>query len=447
MEERRSRISPARKCRSENAHLWMKVGLWTTVVGMDMSTRMAAVDAQFYWMSAKIPSDDFLLYAFAGVPTDFERAADEVRNRAQACRALTVRVDDGSPLTYPNWVPTVVEPARVRRHRLDDDSWHGCLDAVVRLADDQLDIARAPWRLHLFAPVHDLPGGTGPGTVAVLQVAHALADGARASALAAWLFGRATRVPDVVTASPGFLPWRAVNAARAHRKLVRDTRAGLLRPPAGLRPALSTNARPTGARIVRTLLRRRDQLDGPTVTVAALAAVSGALSGHLGDAAASLGAEVPMAKPGVPQAYNHFFNVTVGLYPELSRQARVERIAADLSSARRRSQHPAARAADRAFAAVPAPLLRWGVGQFDPEARPSQVSGNTVVSSVNRGPADLRFGAAPVLLTAGYPALSPAMGLTHGVHGIGDTVAISVHAAESAVGDIDDYLAKLDAEL
>jgi hypothetical protein len=411
-----------------------------------MSARMAAVDAQFYWMSAKVPSDDFLVYAFAGEPTDFERAVDEVRGRAQACHALTLRVDDGSPLTYPDWVPTAVEPARVLRHQLDDNSWCGCLDTVVRLADDQLDIRRAPWRLHVFAPVHGIPVGTGPGTVAVMQVAHALADGVRASALAAWLFGRKTPVPDVV-ASSGFLPWRAVDAARAHRKLVRDTRAGLLRPSAGSRPPLSTNARPAGARTMRTLARHRSQLRGPTVTVAALAAVSGALSGHLGDAAASLVAEVPMAKPGVPQAHNHFFNVTVGLYPDLSRPARLERIAADLADARRRSRHPAARAADQAFAAVPAPLLRWGIGHFDPDVRPSQVSGNTVLSSVFRGPDDLRFGDAPVLLTAGYPALSPAMGLTHGVHGIGDTIAISVHAAESAIGDIDEYLARLDAEL
>jgi hypothetical protein len=407
---------------------------------------MAAVDAQFYWMSAKVPSDDFLLYAFAGEPTDFERAVDEVRGRAQACHALTLRVDDGSPLTYPHWVPTAVEPARVLRHQLDDNSWRGCLDTVVRLADDQLDIRRAPWRLHVFAAVHGIPVGTGPGTVAVMQVAHALADGVRASALAAWLFGRKTPVPDVV-ASSGFLPWRAVDAARAHRKLVRDTRAGLLRPSAGSRPPLSTNARPAGARTMHTLARHRSQLHGPTVTVAALAAVSGALSGHLGDAAASLVAEVPMAKPGVPQAHNHFFNVTVGLYPDLSRPARLERIAADLADARRRSRHPAARAADQAFAAVPAPLLRWGIGHFDPDVRPSQVSGNTVLSSVFRGPDDLRFGDAPVLLTAGYPALSPAMGLTHGVHGIGDTIAISVHAAESAIGDIDEYLARLDAEL
>jgi hypothetical protein len=411
-----------------------------------MSARMTAVDAQFYWMSAKVPSDQFLLYAFDGEPTDFERAVADVRRRAQACRALTVRVDDGSPLTYPSWVPTTLEPERVTRHQLDDDSWRGCLDAVVRLAADQLDIRRAPWRLHLFAPVRGLPGGTAPGTVAVMQVAHALADGTRGAALAAWLFGRVTPVPDVM-ASRGFLPWRAANAFRAHRKLVRDTRAGLLRPPAGGRPMLSTNARPAGARTAHTLVRHRAQLGGPTVTVAVLAAVSGALSGHLGAAAASLCAEVPMAKSSVPQAHNHFSNVTVSLYPGLSRQARVERIVADLANARRRLQHPASQAADRAFAAVPAPLLRWGVSLFDPDARPSQVSGNTVVSSVYRGAGDLRFGAAPVLLTAGYPALSPAMGLVHGVHGIGDTVAISVHAAESAVGDIDEYLARLDAEL
>jgi hypothetical protein len=412
-----------------------------------MSARMAAVDAQFYWMSAKVPNDEFLLYAFASVPVEFDRAVDAIHNRAAGCRQLTMRVDDGSALTYPKWVPAAVEPAQVLRHQLDDNSWRGCLDAVVRLADDQLDVRRAPWRLHLFAPVHGIPDSTGSGTVAVMQVAHALADGARASALAGWLFGRAAPVSDVTPLSPGFLPWRALDAARAHRKLVRDTQAGLLRAPVGSRPALSTNARPVGARTLRTLVRRRSQLRGPTVTVAVLAAVSSALSAELGDAAASLVAEVPMAKPGVPQAHNHFGNATVGLYPEFTREARVERIVADLAAARRRSEHPAARAADRAFAAVPAPLLRWGVGQFDPDARPPRVSGNTVVSSVYRGPGDLRFGGAPVLLTAGYPALSPAMGLTHGVHGIGDTIAISVHAAESAVGDVDDYLRRLDAEL
>jgi hypothetical protein len=181
-----------------------------------------------------------------------------------------------------------------------------------------------------------------------------------------------------------------------------------------------------------------------------MSAVSTALSSYLrdlGDDTSRLGAEVPMAKAGSRRAHNHFGNVGVGLYPELGFAERSARIAGDLASRRRRAAHPAMVAADRAFAAVPAPLLRWGVRQFDPTARSPTVTGNTVVSSVNRGAADLHFGQATVVLTAGYPLLSPMMGLTHGVHGIGDVVAISVHAADSVMTDIDDYVSRLDAAL
>jgi hypothetical protein len=407
---------------------------------------MAAVDAQFYWMSAKIPSDEFLLYAFSGRPTDLDEAEAQVLRRARACPELRLVVEDGSPLTYPRWVPAPIEAGRVARHDVPQGSWAGCLDAVVKLADGQLDIRERPWQLHVFSPVHGIPGVRGAGSVAVLQVAHALADGARASAMAAWLFGRQEPVPAVRT-RPGFLPWRGVVAARAHRRFVRDTEDGVLAPTLGSRPLLATNSRPAGARVMRTLVRRRTQLGGPTVTVAALSAISTALSDLLGPCAASSAAEVPMAKPGKPLGFNHFGNIVVRLYPELSHHERTRRIAADLANGRRRFEHPATRASDEAFAAVPAVLLRWGINQFDADARPGQVSGNTVVSSVHRGAADLSFGDVPVVLTAGYPGLSPAMGLTHGVHGIGDTVAISVHAAESAVPDVQEYLRLLDAAL
>ena len=43
--------------------------------------------------------------------------------------------------------------------------------------------------------------------------------------------------------------------------------------------------------------------------------------------------------------------------------------------------------------------------------------------------------------------MSPMMGLTHGVLGSGDLVAISGHAAEAAVPDIDEYLQLLGAAL
>ncbi len=415
--------------------------------------RLAAVDAQTYWMSAKIPNDQFLLYGFAGVPSDLQQALGVVRQRARGCPELRLRVEDRSFLTYPAWVLGDVDARQFVVHDLDDNSWSGCLAAVGRLADDQLDAEAMTWRLHVFTAVDGVPGAAGAGTVVVLQAAHALGDGIRSSALAALMFGRASVVP-AVAAPPVFrgaaLPWRTFKAARAHRQLLRDTAAGLVPPQAESRPVLRTNARPAGARSVRTVIRHRSQLPAPTVSIGVLAAVSTALSGHLrelGDDPAMLGAEVPMAKAGVRQTHNHFGNVGVGLYPELDFDERVGRIGEDLARRRRRGAHPAMRAASRATAAVPAPLLRWGVAQFDPDARSPTATGNTVVSSVNRGAADLHFGDAPVVVTAGYPGLSPMMGLTHGVHGIGDTIAVSVHAAESAIGDVDAYVDRLDAAL
>lgn len=78
--------------------------------------RMAAVDAQFYWMSAKVPNDDFMVYAFDGEPADLGRAIAEVRRRARACPDLCMRVHEGSPLRYPQWVPTAVASEQVVCH-------------------------------------------------------------------------------------------------------------------------------------------------------------------------------------------------------------------------------------------------------------------------------------------------------------------------------------------
>jgi WS/DGAT C-terminal domain len=406
--------------------------------------RLTAADAQFYWMSAKIGNDQFLLYVFDGEPADVEEAVAQVIRRARRCRDLGLRVDDGCPVTYPAWVRRDVGADQIVRHG-PVAGWQECLAAVARLADDQLDLRDAAWRLHVFCPVPDVPGTATPSTVTVLQLGHALGDGVRSSAMAAVLFGRASTVPGVRHSSPGCLITRSVSAARSHTQLERDTAAGLVPPPGSPRPVLSVNNRSGGSPTIRTLIRRTEELPGPTVTVAVLAVISGALAGYLadrGEDTSSLGAEVPMAKSRVRTANNHFGNVGVGLYPELPFARRAARIADELAQRRRRGDHPAFAAGDRSLAAVPAPLLRWGVRQFDAYARPPLVTGNTVVSSVNRGPADLTFGGRPVVLTAGYPALSPMMGLTHGVHGIGATVAISVHA-DDAVVDVDDYVDRL----
>ncbi len=413
--------------------------------------RLAPADAQMYWMSRAIPNDQFLVYAFGGAPCDIEPAVQAIVRRAQTSTELALRVADTECWRYPQWQRCEVGADRVVVHELAEPTWHSCLQAVAGLADDQLDAAVTPWRLHVFGGVEDLPGA-GRGVVAVLQISHALGDGQRSSALAGYLFGRPSPIPPPVSVrhALAMMGPRAFAAARAHRGLVRDESAGLVPAPAFPRPVLRSNARPGGARRIRMMLRERGTLPGPTVTVAVLTAVAAALSGHLGELGedtAQLGAEVPMAKSGIRRANNHFGNVGVGLHPRLATAERRRAIALDLYERRRRAGHPAMRAESAAFAVVPAPLLRWGVAQFDPNVRSDMVTGNTVVSSVNRGAKDLRFGAAPVVFTTGFPGLSPMMGLTHGVHGIGDTIAISVYAADSAVGDIDAYVERLAREL
>ena len=187
----------------------------------------------------------------------------------------------------------------------------------------------------------------GAVTVTVLQMGHALGDGVRSSALAAVLFGRAANVPGLEWRRRGCLIARGVAAARAHRRLEHDTAAGLVPRPAPLRPALSINGNPTaGAR--SALVRRRSELSGPTVTVAVLAAISGALSAYLRDRdedPSTLGAEVPMAKHlcGKPTTTSA---TSVSGCTRCCRSTRGRRIAAELSERRRRAEHPAFAAGD-----------------------------------------------------------------------------------------------------
>jgi len=408
-----------------------------------MPRSMAAVDAQMLWMSAKVPNDQFLLFAFDGSPARVPDAVDEMRRRAQSCSELGLRVVDDSAWRYPRWQTGPIGADQFLTHP-GGNGWPECLDAVTGLAGDQLDLRRMSWRVHVFPDVHDIPIA-GTGAVVVVQIAHALGDGRRSAALAGALLGRHGAVPAVVAQRRGWLPARTVAAWRAHRRLLHDIETGAVSPPAPSRPLLSINDSPRGDPVVQTLVVRREQLSVPTVTIAALSAISEAMSGYLADRGedpAWLGAEVPMAGAGNGHAHNDFRNVGVGLHVAVDREQRARLIADELAAHRRRGEHPAMWTASAAFAATPAALLRWGTGKFDPAARVAAVSGNTVVSSVNRGAADLSFGGAPVVFTAGYPALSPMMSLTHGVHGLGEHVALSVHADPVNV-DVDDYVDRL----
>src|SRR5690348_18337114 len=107
-----------------------------------MVRRLSAVDAQTYWMSAKIPNDAFLLYGFAGVPADLDRALGVIRRRAWATPELRLRISDGRGLCYPAWVTGPVEGRQFVVHDLADNSWAGALAAVAALADDRSEERR-----------------------------------------------------------------------------------------------------------------------------------------------------------------------------------------------------------------------------------------------------------------------------------------------------------------
>ena len=365
--------------------------------------RMAAVDARVLLDVGQSPQRRFPCSTHSTANPPISSRHREVCRRARACPDLTMRVHDGSPLTYPQWVPAAVEPEQVVCHDLADDSWDGCLAAVVGLADDQLDMRRMPWRLHVFTPVFGIPGVDGPGTVVVCR---SRMRWPTAFALRRWRPGCSAgrpRCPRCSRHRRAFCPGGpSTRPARIAGWFATPAR-GCWRPGSGYRPPLPTNARPAGARSLRTLVRHRSQLPGPTVTVAVLAAVSAALS--VCSAMRPI-RWAPKCRWLNPVCHMH---ITIsemsssGCTPSLTGMPACERIAADLANGRRRFEHPATRAADRAFAAVPAPLLRWGVGRSTPTPGPRRCWATPWCPAFNRGSRRSEFRGRPVVLTATYP--------------------------------------------
>lgn len=249
---------------------------------------------------------------------------------------------------------------------------------------------------------------------------------------------------------------RGYQAFRAQQRLAELTRSGELPPPAtGFPPCVLNRASPQGISRHRARMlvfpSAAVRVPGRTVTVVVLTAVSLALARYLaerGEPVERLGAQVPMALPEAARPRNNYRSLGVDLFlDEPDPRLRADKIAAALADRRVRALHPLLSAQDRVTAAMPAPLLRRDVDRYPLDTVPDSIAGHTVVSSVDRGPADLSFGGGAVRFTAGFPALGSVMHLTHGVHGLGDTVTISLHADPVVLPDLDAYAAHLRAAL
>ncbi|WP_165914768.1 WS/DGAT domain-containing protein [Nocardia alba] len=248
--------------------------------------------------------------------------------------------------------------------------------------------------------------------------------------------------------------WRGRAAYRAQRELADRTAAGEVPAAAtGFAPCALNPAAAVGGHTVRMLVVDADHLRTPgrTVTVTALTAISRALVDYLterGERPERLGTALPMALPAPSAARNNYRGLSIDLHidePDLRLRANL--IAAELADRRERATNPLLGVQDRVGEVVPAILAVRDVERADLDNVPVTLDGNTVVSSVYRGPADLAFAGAPVLFTGGFPALGTVMHLTHGVHGIGATITLSVHADARVMPDPDRYLELLTAAL
>ncbi|MGV9412386.1 wax ester/triacylglycerol synthase domain-containing protein [Nocardia sp. NPDC003693] len=420
-------------------------------------------------------------------------------------------LDTPANIAYPIWEPCGFTDDQVAEHSPGGVSWDAIPAALGELLGTGLRADRRPWRLHLFRGVTGAPGAEPgeSALIAVLQLSHALADGRRAAELARALFA-AAEFGDAAAGSrtaegrdgfgsgaapaglPGRLiarahdaaadllstvlprPWaaaalalpvipidmartvfRGIAAYRAERELAELTASGAIPPPASpVGPTVfNGDGIPPAAHAVRMLVRDADRLrvPGRTVTVVVATAVSLALerySAESGEPAAPLFAQVPMAVSGDGRTRNSYHDLSVDLLAgEPDPAERAAGIAAGLAERRTRAAHPLQAARTRATAAIPAPILYRDIASYPIDVLPQSVSGHTVISSVHRGPADLAFAGGRVLFTAGFPGLGSVMHLTHGVHGLGDTVTVSVHADPAVVIRLDDYAALLDSAL
>ncbi|WP_433564067.1 wax ester/triacylglycerol synthase domain-containing protein [Nocardia sp. CA-151230] len=452
---------------------------------------LAARDATMYWLSARTRNDLFLLYCFADTGREAGELRVAVANRVARTPDLLIRVlDTPANIAYPLWATCEFTNEQFVDHHLSDATWANATAAMGDLLGADLNANDRPWRLHVFRNVRDVPGfATGESAlVVVLQLSHALADGRRAAAIARALFCSSElpasaagvhssrlvdrflprSIRDAVTsvfaatvALPG-IPLgmartvvRGLAAARAQRRLAELTVAGELPPPApDTEPTvLNGTGAPPAAHIVRMLVCDKNRLRVPdhSITVVALTAISVALETYLserGAAVADLRAQVPMAIATAAGGRNGYRDLSVDLAVAAPLpRTRADRIAADLAARRTRAAHPLQDAQDTVTAVLPAPLLHHDVTHAPIDMLPERVSGHIVVSSVDRGPADLRFGGGTARFTAGFPALGTVMHLTHGIHGLGDTVTVSIHADPAVIPDVDRYSALLDSAI
>lgn len=437
-----------------------------------------------------MPTDQYFLLAFAtagpAAAPAWEDLVEVIAGRSAAIPALNKRLAESpAGIDYPRWVHHAADMGECVHRLVDEGStsstpeatrqWSTCVDRVEELLASTLDATRTPWQLHIAPDVVGVPDVDGRATIVFVRFSHVLTDGLGGAALLRALFGRTPNPADAEVAAasephePGAVGWRLRDFGRALGRLVRLPSAlvatavagrrsarpsdGADRPTAPLRRA-SINTCGAGVRDVTVLPipRRISASQRFTVTQIALCAASLATERLLirrGEAPDSLAAAVPVAVRESVQwvGANRFATAVVGLGVASSTALdRAETIRSSLATERRRLVSRDAITMMRLVESVPRPILSRYLRR-GPGMRTEFVPAHMSVTSVNCGVADMELSGGPAVMVAGFPCLSPDIGIGLGIYGLGTTVTLGVLTSPDAVPDADEYADLLRAAL
>ncbi|MGU3290974.1 wax ester/triacylglycerol synthase domain-containing protein [Williamsia sp. M5A3_1d] len=433
-----------------------------------------------FWFgtSDAMPTDQYFVLAFSNVGSAegpaWEDLVDLIAARSTAIPALNKRLAESpASIDYPRWLHHPADMDECLHRLVDEDrtastpavtrEWSTCVDEIERLLASTLDATRTPWQLHIATDVVGVPQVDGPATIVFVRFSHVLTDGLGGAALLRALFGRTPRPDDADVAAdaepraPGALAWRVRDVGRALGRLLRLPVALVAtavagrrsaRPSDGPQPRVSINACGAGIRHVTVMPIPHEVSSSRRFTVTQLALCAASLATERllvrrGEVPDSLAAAVPVAvRDATPWVgANRFATAVVGLGIGSSDALdRVETIRSSLGAERRRLGSRDTIRILRLAESVPWPILSRYLRRGRAQGAPSgSVPAHLSVTSVNCGDGDMELLGDPAVMVAGFPCLSPDIGIGLGIYGLGGDVTLGVLTSPDAVPDADEY--------
>ncbi|WP_330257128.1 WS/DGAT domain-containing protein [Nocardia sp. NBC_00565] len=434
-------------------------------------SQLVANDAAYYYFARSGRVTDWPMWwvfdsagGVAPTATDIARHFDE---RAELLEPLRRRIHEvPGGLGHPFWgVDDSPIDSHIVIHAVADLDWADCLDRMGSILARPLDARVSAWQLHVFPEVSGIATLTGPGTVVMMHISHALMAGPAMTSLTEALFasaptplrieglGPAAKRPRLrLTAVGGALRWPLqmlrfnLRVRGETRRIARDgDDGGPDIPP--LSPTV-LNRRIGPDRAIRTIpMDLRDiRTPGITVTAVGLTAISRAMERYLekrGEPCPDdLAALVTIAVPDAAvMGVNRVGAAAVALAPaepDLADRART--VEATLRA--RRHAPSSRRELNRLqlIGLLPSRTYRTRFGTLPPADPATPAYGHTILTSIRCEPtAEWSLLGKPFRFAGMLPPVFPEIGLAHSFVGAGDTFTVSVACDPEIVPDLDDY--------